>query len=77
MQHRSSFPADADCRTQLALAKRGVVSPEMRRAAEREGLDPELVRAEVAAGRMIVPANVNHRALDPIAIGLRARVKIN
>ena len=77
MAERSVFPADADCRTQLALAKQGVVSPEMRRAAEREGLAPELVRDEVAAGRMIVPANVNHKGLDPIAIGLEARVKIN
>jgi phosphomethylpyrimidine synthase len=61
----------------MHLARLGVVSPEMARVAEREHLSPELVRAEVARGRMLIPANVNHAALDPMAIGLKARVKIN
>jgi phosphomethylpyrimidine synthase len=77
MPHRTAFPADADCRTQRRLAREGIVSPEMERVAARERLDGEAVRAEVARGRMIIPANVHHRALDPMAIGLRARVKIN
>jgi phosphomethylpyrimidine synthase len=76
-KHRTAFAADAECRTQMHLAKAGVVSPEMARVAEREELDAELIRDEVARGRMIIPANVNHTALDPMAIGLRARVKIN
>ncbi len=76
-EHRSAFAPDSECRTQMHLARQGVVSPEMRRVAEREFLDPELVRDEVARGRMIIPANVNHQALDPMAIGLKARVKIN
>jgi phosphomethylpyrimidine synthase len=74
---RSAFPAAADCRTQRRLACEGVVSPEMVRVAEREHLAADTVREEVARGRMIIPANVHHRALDPMAIGLRARVKIN
>jgi len=45
--------------------------------AEREELPAEEIRDEVARGRMIIPANVNHRALEPMAIGVRARVKIN
>ncbi len=49
----------------------------MARVAEREQLDPELIRQEVARGPMIIPANVNHRALDPMAIGLNATVKVN
>jgi phosphomethylpyrimidine synthase len=49
----------------------------MARVAEREHLTGETVRDEVARGRMIIPANVHHRALDPMAIGLHARVKIN
>jgi phosphomethylpyrimidine synthase len=61
----------------MHLARRGEVSPEMARVAEREQLPPETVRDEVARGRMIIPANVHHDALDPMAIGLRARVKIN
>ncbi len=77
MPHRSAFPTDATCRTQMRLARDGIVSPEMARVAEREELPPEAVRQEVARGRMIIPANVHHAALDPMAIGLKARVKIN
>ncbi len=77
MPHRTEFPAEASCRTQIGLARQGVVSAEMRRVAEREALPAETIRDEVARGRMIIPANVNHAALDPMAIGLRARVKIN
>jgi phosphomethylpyrimidine synthase len=77
MPHRSTFAADADGRTQMCLAREGVVSPEMERVAAREHLPADVVRDEVARGRMIIPANVNHAALDPMAIGLQARVKIN
>jgi phosphomethylpyrimidine synthase len=76
-KHRTAFSADAECQTQMHLAREGVVSPEMARVAEREELDPELIREEVARGRMIIPANVRHRRLDPMAIGLKARVKVN
>jgi hypothetical protein len=54
-----------------------VVSPEMRRVAEREHLSPEAIGEEVAAGRMVIPANPRHATLDPMGIGLRARVKVN
>ncbi|MEA2223599.1 MAG: phosphomethylpyrimidine synthase, partial [Solirubrobacteraceae bacterium] len=74
---RTAFESTATCRTQMHLARRGIVTPEMERVAERELLAPELVRDEVARGRMIIPANVHHEALDPMAIGLKARVKIN
>src|SRR5215217_5173376 len=77
MKHRSAFDAKAGCRTQMPLARQGQVSPEMARVADREHLTVELVRDEVARGRMIIPANVHHLAMDPMAIGLRARVKIN
>jgi phosphomethylpyrimidine synthase len=63
--------------TQMQLARAGAVSPQMQRVAEREQLDATLVRDEVARGRMIIPANIHHGALDPMAIGLKARVKIN
>src|SRR5919109_71440 len=62
--------------TQLRLAREGVVSPEIARVVEREHLPAEAIRDEVAAGRVIVPANVHHACLDPMGIGLRARVKI-
>ncbi len=77
MSHRTSFPPEAECRTQMHLARQGLVSPEMERVAAREELAGETIRAEVARGRMIIPANVHHAALDPMAIGLKARVKIN
>ena len=77
MLQRSTFSSDGDCRTQMHLARQGSLSPEIQRVAEREELPSELVRDEVARGRMIIPANVHHVALDPMAIGLKARVKIN
>jgi phosphomethylpyrimidine synthase len=63
--------------TQLHYARKGIVTPEMAFAAIREGFDPELVRDEVARGRAIVPANVNHPELEPMIIGRRFLVKIN
>jgi phosphomethylpyrimidine synthase len=77
MSHRSTFAMGERCRTQRHLARKGVVSPEMSYVAEREGLDEEVIRSEVARGRMIIPANVHHDGLEPMGIGLRARVKIN
>ncbi len=67
------------CVTQMYFARQGVVTPQMQRVAEREELPVELVRDEVARGRLIIPANVNHLAkrLDPMGIGKVARVKIN
>ncbi|HEX2922985.1 MAG TPA: phosphomethylpyrimidine synthase ThiC [Chloroflexota bacterium] len=63
--------------TQKRLARDGEISPAMRRVAAQEGLDPEAVRVEVAAGRLVIPANVNHTSLEPMGIGAVARVKIN
>ncbi|MDO8611685.1 MAG: phosphomethylpyrimidine synthase ThiC [Dehalococcoidia bacterium] len=65
--------------TQLQYAKRGVITDAVRRVAEREELPPEVVRDEVARGRVVVPANVNHLAgrLDPMGIGKACTVKIN
>ncbi|MCJ7811668.1 MAG: phosphomethylpyrimidine synthase ThiC, partial [Dehalococcoidia bacterium] len=65
--------------TQLHYARQGVITDAMRRVAEREGLEPDVVRQEVARGRLVIPANVNHLAmrLDPIGIGLAASIKIN
>jgi phosphomethylpyrimidine synthase len=63
--------------TQLHLARQGVVTEEMAHVAARERLAPELVRDEVARGRLVVPANVNHPELEPIGIGIAATCKIN
>jgi phosphomethylpyrimidine synthase len=63
--------------TQLHYARRGVVTPEMEFIALREGFDAEFVRAEVARGRAIIPANINHPELEPMVIGRHFLVKIN
>ncbi|EJF06427.1 thiamine biosynthesis protein ThiC, partial [Thiovulum sp. ES] len=64
-------------RTQMFYAKKGEITGEMKYIAEIENLDPEFVRSEVARGRMIIPANVNHKNLKPMAIGLATKCKIN
>ena len=63
--------------TQLHYARQGIVTAEMRFVAEREGCDVELVRSEVAAGRAIIPNNVNHPESEPMIIGRRFLVKVN
>ena len=63
--------------TQLHYARRGEVTAEMEYVAAREGFDPEFVRSEVARGRAIIPANINHPELEPMAIGRQFLVKIN
>jgi len=65
--------------TQLEAARRGDITPEMEFIAEREQLTAEVIRDEVAAGRMVIPANTVHLAgvLEPMAIGIEAKCKIN
>ncbi len=64
-------------RSQMHYAKKGVITEEMQFVAKREKLDPEFVRSEVARGRMVIPANINHTNLEPMAIGINAACKIN
>ena len=63
--------------TQMHYARRGEVTPEMEFVAIREGMDPSFVRDEVARGRAIIPANINHPELEPMIIGRAFKVKIN
>src|SRR5262245_2569230 len=65
------------CVTQLHYARKGEITPEMEFIAIREGLPAEFVRDEVARGRAIIPANVNHLELEPMIIGRNFLVKIN
>jgi len=64
-------------RTQMHYARRGIVTEEMEYVAKRERIAPELVRDEVARGRMIIPANIHHTNLEPMAIGVASKCKIN
>ena len=63
--------------TQLHYARQGEVTAEMEYVAAREGFDPEFVRSEIERGRAIIPANINHPELEPMAIGRQFLVKIN
>jgi phosphomethylpyrimidine synthase len=63
--------------TQMHYARQGIVTEEMEFVAKRESLAAETVRDEVARGRMIIPANIRHVELEPMAIGVAATCKIN
>ncbi|MDH4121969.1 MAG: phosphomethylpyrimidine synthase ThiC [Deltaproteobacteria bacterium] len=64
-------------RTQMHFARKGIITPQMEWVARRENLSPETIRDEVARGRMVIPANVNHTRLEPMAIGIAAKCKVN
>ncbi len=65
--------------TQIQEARAGHITPEMEFVANREGLTPELIRDEVARGRMVIPANKVHltKRLEPMCIGVASKTKIN
>src|SRR5919201_711774 len=63
--------------SQMHYARKGLIAEEMLYVAEREKLAPQLVRDEIAAGRMIIPANINHPELEPMCIGVASKCKIN
>ncbi|MEY4503922.1 MAG: thiamine biosynthesis protein ThiC [Pseudomonadota bacterium] len=64
-------------RTQMYYAKHGVITEEMEYVAKIEGLPPVQIRNEVARGRMIIPANINHLNLKPMCIGIASKCKVN
>ena len=76
-EFRVKFDSADKTPTQMYYAKKGVITPEMNYVAQAEALNPELVRSEVAAGKMIIPANIHHENLLPMAIGREAKTKIN
>ncbi|PID29460.1 MAG: phosphomethylpyrimidine synthase [Candidatus Cloacimonadota bacterium] len=63
--------------TQMAKAREGIITEEMKIAAQYEGIDPEIIRKGVAEGTIVVPANINHKGLKPRAIGKGMKTKIN
>ena len=64
-------------KSQMHYAKKGIITEEMEYVARVENLEPEFVRAEIACGCMIIPANINHTNLSPMCIGINSRCKIN
>ncbi|MGM5472445.1 phosphomethylpyrimidine synthase ThiC [Bacillus pumilus] len=75
--HKPLRAKQVACVTQMHYAKKGIVTPEMEFIALREGLSPEFVREEVASGRAVIPANINHPESEPMIIGRHFHVKIN
>src|SRR5215469_18837024 len=63
--------------SQMHFARQGIITEEMEYVGRRERLAPQLVRDEVARGRMIIPANINHAELEPMSIGVASLCKIN
>ncbi|MEM1168628.1 MAG: phosphomethylpyrimidine synthase ThiC [Cyanobacteria bacterium P01_H01_bin.35] len=63
--------------SQMHYARQGIITEEMDFVAKRENLPAELIREEVARGRMIIPANINHINLEPMCIGIASRCKVN
>ncbi|OZM82592.1 phosphomethylpyrimidine synthase ThiC [Pseudonocardia sp. MH-G8] len=74
---RAPWIAAREPGTQLSYSRAGVITPEMRFVAIREGVDAEFVRAEVARGRAVIPANRRHPESEPMIIGKRFLVKVN
>ena len=63
--------------TQIGRARAGEVTPAMERVAERDRVDPEFVREQVAKGQAVIPANRNHESLDPMIVGREFATKVN
>lgn len=63
--------------TQLELARRGTISEQMEIVAQKEDIEPEVLRQGIAAGHIVIPANLNHHGLDPCGIGKGLRTKVN
>jgi phosphomethylpyrimidine synthase len=63
--------------TQLEQAQKGIISSQMKIVAEQEHLDPEFIRAGIAAGNIVIPANINHKNFTPFGIGKGLRTKVN
>jgi phosphomethylpyrimidine synthase len=74
---RTSDGSGTGAVTQRAYARRGEITPEMEFVAVREGVSPEFVRDELARGRAVLPANVNHPETEPMIIGRNFLVKVN
>ncbi len=68
---------NGECVTQMRYARQGTITPEMEYVADREGLEAEAIRRELARGRAIIPANIRHLNLEPMGIGVNLNCKVN
>ncbi len=63
--------------TQIEQARKGIITPEMKKAARAEGVEPEMIRQGIAAGNIVITRNRRHRSINPLAIGKGLRAKVN
>ncbi|MFD3155295.1 phosphomethylpyrimidine synthase ThiC [Haloimpatiens sp. FM7330] len=63
--------------TQMDAAKKGIITREIEKVAQKENMDPEILRTLIAEGKVVIPANKNHKALDPEGVGKGIKTKIN
>ncbi|MDP3487451.1 MAG: phosphomethylpyrimidine synthase ThiC, partial [Bacillota bacterium] len=63
--------------TQLESARKGIITPQMQAAAEREQMPVEQLREKIALGEVVLPCNVNHKNITPIAVGKGLSTKVN
>jgi len=71
------MPSNNKVVTQMHYARQGIVTEAMKHVARVEGVEPELIRSEIARGRLIIPANIHHASLVPMGIGVAVSCKIN
>ena len=63
--------------TQMDAAKKGIITEEMRTVAEKEAMNPDLLREKIAEGKIVIPCNKNHKSISPEGVGEGLRTKIN
>ncbi|MGZ3591578.1 MAG: phosphomethylpyrimidine synthase ThiC, partial [Thermodesulfobacteriota bacterium] len=63
--------------TQKIKAQKGIITKEMKAVAREEGISPEWLKEKIASGRIVIPANRNHRGVKPLGIGEGLRIKVN
>lgn len=75
--NESTVSTGATYTTQMDAARKGIITPEMKIVAQKEKMTEEALRELVACGKVVIPANKNHKSLDPEGVGSMLRTKIN
>ena len=75
--NESTVSTGATYTTQMDAARKGIITPEMKIVAQKEKMTEEELRVLVACGKVVIPANKNHKSLDPEGVGSMLRTKIN
>jgi len=74
---KRSFSDNGETISQMYYAKKNVITEEMKYVAEVENEDPEVIRQEIALGKLIIPSNINHTSLKPMGVGKKISVTLS